>query len=126
LYQAGWLAYASLYRYGFKRAFVPAIPTICIGNLTAGGSGKTPFTLEITRNLNARGIRAVIGTSGYGSPRYHGATLAPEGPLPIDTWGDEACMLRYLEPEIPLIVGHDRVRAAQIAAEQFPHAVLIM
>ncbi len=126
LYQVGWLSYASIYRYGLKRAHIPAIPTICIGNLTAGGSGKTPFTLEIARNLNARGIPTIIGTSGYGSPRYHGATRAPDGPLPIATWGDEATMLRYLEPDIPLIVGHDRVRAAQIAAEEFPESVLLM
>lgn len=126
LYQFGWRAYLAIYQFGLKKAFVSEVPTICIGNLTAGGSGKTPFTLAIAEHLKATGRKIVISTSGYGSPKYHGATVAPNGDLDIDLWGDESTMFRTLLADVPLIVGHDRVAAAKLAASHFPDHTMLM
>ncbi len=126
LYQAGWRAYLAIYQLKFKKAYTAKIPTICIGNCTAGGSGKTPFTLYLAEALIKRGHQVILSTSGYGSPRYHGATLAPEGSLAVKEWGDESTMFRELLPNLPLIVGHDRVAAAKVAEQNFPDATLLM
>lgn len=126
LYQLGWRTYLAIYELGFKKPYIPRIPTIVIGNFTAGGSGKTPFTLFLAETLHAKGHQIVLSTSGYGSPKYQGATLAPVGPLNVAEWGDESTMFRELLPDIPLVVGHDRVAAAQIAEKEFPHHIILM
>lgn len=127
LYSAGWTTYESLYRLGLKRAAEPHKPVLCVGNLTAGGSGKTPFVALLARGIPSRlGREVVIGCSGYGSPRAEAATLAPEGALAAKEWGDEAALLRELVPGVPLVVGRRRVLAAEIAHQAFPRAVLLM
>lgn len=126
LYQLGWRGYLAIYQLGIKKAHIPEVPTICIGNLTAGGSGKTPFTLAIAEHLISTGRKVVISTSGYGSPKYHRASVAPAGELDIDIWGDESTMFRTLLPDTPLIVGHDRVEAAKLAAKNFADHVMLM
>lgn len=126
LYSIGWISYLLIYRLGFKKAKRFPIPIICIGNLVAGGSGKTPLALAISDILIEAGILVVVSTSGYGSPKSDSANIAPEGQLDVRDWGDESTMLRWLRPELPLIVGRDRVKAAELAAEKFPNSVFLM
>lgn len=126
LYSAGWRIYVWLYSSGFKQAAKPHQPCVVVGNLTAGGSGKTPFTLWLAGELTKRGHKVVVGMSGYGSERAQGATQAPDGQLSATRWGDEPAMARWLEPDLPLIVGRDRVLAAEIAHNAFPDHVLLM
>ncbi|MFM9874717.1 MAG: tetraacyldisaccharide 4'-kinase [Fimbriimonadaceae bacterium] len=126
LYQLGWCAYLAIYQFGLKKAYSAQIPTICVGNCTAGGSGKTPFTLYLAEALTNRGHQVIISTSGYGSPRYSGAALAPGGELDVNIWGDESTLFRHLLPDMPLIVGHDRVEAAKVAEKNFPNGILLM
>ena len=90
----------------------PGAPVICIGNLTLGGSGKTPVVLEITRLLIASGIDAHILTRGHGGRR--------RGPLRVDPRlhaardvGDEALMMA---DRAPVWVAHGRAKGARAAA----------
>jgi tetraacyldisaccharide 4'-kinase len=126
LYTLGWMSYLAMYGLGLKRAQQPHRPIVCVGNLVAGGIGKSPLTLWIARELLARGRSVVLGANGYGSPRQQGASLAPNGPLDPAEWGDEPAMMRWLMPEIPLVVGKKRVDAARLVAEHHPGAVLLM
>lgn len=126
LYTLGWLGYLAMYQLGLKRAQQPHRPIVCVGNLVAGGIGKSPLTLWIARELLARGRSVVLGANGYGSPRQQGASLAPHGPLDPAEWGDEPAMMRWLMPEIPLVVGKKRVDAAALVAQNYPDAVLLM
>lgn len=126
LYAAGWQAYLGVYRLGLKRAKEPHAPVICIGNLVSGGSGKSPVTLEVARILRSQGREVVVSCSGYGSPSAAAAQLAPEGPLDARKWGDEPAMIRWLAPELPLIVGRRRVLAAELCARHYPQAVMLM
>lgn len=91
-----------------------------------GGSGKTPFTLYVARGLRARGVPVVLGLSGYGSPASESAHVAPEGDLDPARWGDEPALVRWRLPDVPLMIGRDRVHAAQLAAERFTDHVLLM
>lgn len=87
LYDAGWLA-----------ARDTAIPAVSVGNLTVGGTGKTPVAAWIAAGLLARGARPAIVLRGYGTdePRVH----------------------ETLNPSIPVVVGADRVAAIAEAARR--------
>lgn len=130
LYGLGWRTYLMVYRFGIKRAYQARIPIVVVGNFTVGGSGKTPATLAIVRLLRSAGIDCVVGCSGYGSVAQHGAKLMPSSSdsecLDATEWGDEALVFRYFEPELPIVVGRDRVRAAQLVEQSYPNAVLVM
>ncbi len=126
LYAAGWQAYLGIYRLGIKQAQQPHTPVVVIGNLVVGGSGKSPTTLHLAKLLSEMGREVVIGCSGYGARRAEAASLAPAGPLDPAEWGDEPSMIRWLLPDVPLVVGRRRVLAAEIAHASNPTAVLLM
>jgi tetraacyldisaccharide 4'-kinase len=126
LYSIGWLAYLTLYRTGLKKAYRPSCRVICIGNFTAGGTGKTPTSVFVAHCLEEMAIPFVIGCSGYGAPHSVGATVAPKGMLDAREWGDEPAELRELLPDVPMIVGRARVTSAKLCEEQFPGSILLM
>ena len=126
LYAGGWQTYLLVYRLGLKRARAPHRPVLCVGNLQAGGSGKSPLVLHLAELLREMGREVVVSCSGYGAPRAEAATLAPEGPLDAAEWGDEPAMLRLLAPDLPLVVGRRRVLAATLVHEARPGAVMLM
>ena len=126
LYALGWQSYISMYHLGIKRAASPHKPIICVGSLMVGGSGKSPLTHHIVDLLRDMNRKVVIGCSGYGSPRSKDATIAPDGPLHASEWGDEPAMFRWLLPDVPLVVGRNRVLAATIVHEAFPDSVIVM
>lgn len=126
LYALGWEAYLSIYTLGLKRAASPHKPIVCVGSLMVGGSGKSPLTLYLARLFEKLGRRVVIGCSGYGAPHSAAAALAPLGQLAAAEWGDEPAMFRWLLPNVPLVVGRDRVLAATLVHQSHPDAILLM
>ena len=126
LYASGWILYELCYRFGLKKQVRPHAPVVCVGNLIAGGTGKTPITVFVAKVLLEMGRKVVVGVNGYGSPRRDNAHAAPAGELDAREWGDEAALVRTKLPEVPLIVGRDRVKAAQICRDLHRDAVLLM
>jgi tetraacyldisaccharide 4'-kinase len=126
VYALGMAGYRAMYRLGIKRAQKPHKKIVCVGNLVAGGSGKTPVTIHIAQNLCDLGFKVVLGCSGYGSPRSEAASLAPDGALNSAEWGDEPSEIRDALPWVPIIVGRRRVLAAEICARHFPDSILLM
>lgn len=118
LYAFGWNSYRALYDLGVKRGDQPFRPILVVGNLTVGGSGKTPVVVHIVRMLSEMGYQVAIGCSGYGGVRSQGASVAPHGSLDPAEWGDEPALLRALLPAQPLIVGRARVEAARLMASK--------
>jgi tetraacyldisaccharide 4'-kinase len=95
------------------QAFDPGIPVICVGNLTAGGSGKTPVAIAIAGMLRAKGHRPTFLTRGYGGSEK-GPALASRG-HDAQQMGDEALLLARAAPTI---VAHDRAQGARLAVEK--------
>ncbi len=126
LYAGGWQAYLLTYRLGLKRATEPHRPVLCVGNLQAGGSGKSPLVRHLVDVLREMGREVVVSCSGYGAPRAEAASLAPPGELDAAEWGDEPAMLRMQAPDLPLVVGRRRVLAATLVHEAHPNAVMLM
>ena len=88
------------------------LPIICVGNFTAGGTGKTPMTLHIARLLAASGEHPAILTRGYGGKRAGPCWIDDMSELAEDV-GDEPLLLARVAPTL---VAHDR-RAGAIAIE---------
>ncbi len=111
------------------KAYHAPIPVISIGNLTSGGGGKTPLTIEIARGMAELGNRVGISHRGYRG-RYESTGLVfravdgiPDSPENI---GDEAYMIAQALPQIPVAVGKDRVRAIQSLVSRFPDLQVII
>ncbi len=72
-----------------------AIPVVSVGNLTVGGTGKTPFALWLARSFEARGVRVAVVSRGYGGSAT-GVTVVSSGDGPLvgaDQVGDEPAMM---------------------------------
>jgi len=110
-YRRGWLKTRRLNR-----------PVVSVGNITTGGTGKTPLVAYIARRLLAHGFRPGILTRGYG--RGGGADIIALGrdreqkvsPREV---GDEPALLARMLPGVPIVVCADRYRGGQVAEERF-------
>jgi tetraacyldisaccharide 4'-kinase len=102
-----------LYRRGWLRSEKLPVPVIVVGNLTAGGTGKTPLTIALAGALHARGRRPGVVSRGYGGHRREPLLLG-ERPLAAEV-GDEPCLIRA--SGVPVAVGRDRPAAARLLLE---------
>jgi tetraacyldisaccharide 4'-kinase len=102
LYLAGWLASVRL-----------PVPIIVIGNLSVGGTGKTPLTLAVVEALRSRGYSPGVVSRGYGGSQREPLLLG-DTPDPARV-GDEPCLIRT--SGVPVAVGRDRPAAARLLLE---------
>src|SRR5271156_5231004 len=116
IFGAGVRARNTLYDRGIARANRLHGPVVSVGNLSVGGSGKTPFILVLGELLRARGVKFDILSRGYGR-KTRGVALVDPGGLPQD-FGDEPLLLaRRLEASV--IVGENRYEAGVFSEKQF-------
>ncbi len=101
-----WLCRSSYRWFPFRVRKVNA-RVISIGNITWGGTGKTPMTAKLARTLSHYGKRVAVLTRGYAG-------------------GDEAEELKKRLPHIPILVGRDRVKSAQEAVKKYGAEILIL
>jgi len=94
-------------------------PVISVGNLTIGGSGKTPVVAALARLLIAAGERPAIVTRGYGRRRINdGVVVVSDGHkllVPTRESGDEPQMLARALPRVPVLVSSNRYLAGRLA-----------
>ncbi|MGP0020636.1 MAG: tetraacyldisaccharide 4'-kinase [Candidatus Sulfotelmatobacter sp.] len=106
----------ALYDRGALRARSLQGAVVSVGNLSAGGSGKTPFVMLLGELLKARGIKFDVLSRGYGR-KSRGVRLVDPAGLPQE-FGDEPLLIaRRLQ--VPVIVGEDRYEAGRFAESKF-------
>ena len=114
------------YRVGLLRVHRAGIPVVSVGNLSVGGTGKTPITLWLAHQLAAKGARVAILLRGYRG-RARTVTVVSKGAgseVDVDTAGDEAVMLAKSFDGVVLTA---RRRADGVAAaEQLGCAVVVL
>ncbi len=128
LYGAGVGARLALYRAGVLRVRRAARPVVSVGNVAAGGTGKTPFVRWLAGELLARGERPAILTRGYGR-RSRGFVVVSDGAgalAPVPEAGDEPSVLARALPRVPVIAHASRWRAAGRALEITPDVSLFL
>ena len=111
-----------LYSIGLLRRHRVTVPVVVVGNLTVGGTGKTPITAWLARQLSLRGHRVGVVLRGYGGRHSGAPRLVTASDDPADV-GDEALLHARREPHV-VVIGADRVAAANLAAEQGAEAVV--
>ncbi len=115
---------------GWFRSYDLGAPTISIGNLTAGGTGKTPLVAAIAKILLDQGEKVCILTRGYGRQNARSRVLVSDGANVLadaDTGGDEPVELaRQLGGKAVIIADADRVAAAKWAREKFGITAFIL
>ncbi len=113
LYDRGWLAVHTL----------PAT-VISIGNITVGGTGKTPLTVALADWFRAAGYSVAILSRGYGR-KTSGTVIATEKSS-WDEIGDEPAMMRDILGDIPIVVDENRYRGGQALINQFHPDVILL
>jgi len=107
---------ALLYRGGLLRVEHVGVPVIVVGNLTVGGTGKTPVAAWLVRQLEARGRRVGVVLRGYGGSHRGVPRVVTATDDPVET-GDEALVHARRGVHV-VVIGADRVQAAELARAQ--------
>jgi tetraacyldisaccharide 4'-kinase len=102
------------------KPFDPGLPVICVGNLTAGGSGKTPVAIAIAEMLRTKGHKPFFLTRGYGGSE-RGPALASRGHS-VAVMGDEALLLARTAPTV---VARDRAAGAKLARDKGASVIIM-
>lgn len=102
----------SRYDLGWTNVSQSPLPVISLGNLTTGGTGKTPLAAYIARWYRDRGVRVCFLSRGYGARDGH--------------FNDEALVLEQLCPDVPHLQNADRVASARIARDELASQLLIL
>lgn len=104
-------------------------PVISVGNITVGGTGKTPLTIYMAKTLLQEGMRVAIVSRGYrGAAGKKGAIVSngEKSLLNASQAGDEPLMMAQELPGVPVVVGRDRARAGRIAIREFQPDVILL
>lgn len=110
------------YRHGWFKTHRLARPVVSVGNLTVGGTGKTPLVEYIAKLLVRHGRKPAILTRGYGRGSKDAMILLPPGAdrrPDARELGDEPALLARAIPEVPLVICADRVRGGRAAENHF-------
>jgi len=96
---------------GWKAVHRAAVPVVSVGNLTLGGTGKTPMVEWLARWFRDRDVRVCLISRGYGQ---------------AGSVNDEALVLEENLPDVPHLQGPDRARLAEIAVEELETQLILL
>lgn len=129
IYGLGVVGRLALYRLGLLKASRLSVPVISVGNITAGGTGKTSFVMFLVQELKDRGLRPAVVVRGYRGEKEGKMVVVSDGEtihLGYPEVGDEALLLARKLPGVPILMSADRVRGSQIAIDQFGAQVILL
>ena len=104
-------------------------PVISVGNLTVGGTGKTPTVIFIAHILKDHGYRPAVLSRGYGGSANAPVNVVSDGNRILMGWreaGDEPILIASAVPGIPVLTGSRRLLTGRAAVETFGADVLIL
>ncbi len=128
LYQAGSNIRLRLYQLGWLRQKTLPCFVISIGNIMAGGAGKTPMAIYLAELFTKMGKQSLVISRGYKGSLKTGAGVVGDGKiifLDADAAGDEPYMMARRKT-FPVLVGKDRYRAGMLAINQLNPDVIIL
>ena len=117
----------------YDQKILPAVklpcPVISVGNITVGGTGKTPCVIMLAKMLQKNGFRPAVSSSrGYGGKSVKSVNIVADGQkilLESKTSGDEALLIAQSLEGVPVITGSQRIVTGRAAINQFETNVLI-
>ena len=117
------------YRWNFFPTNKLSCRVISVGNLTLGGTGKTPVVMMIAEILRGNGRKPGILSRGYGGNSKNEVNVVCDGKnilLPTSIAGDEAVMMAQRLKNVPILVGSDRYQTGLYAIKHFGVDTLIL
>lgn len=117
-----------LHACGVLRSRSAGIPVVSVGNITVGGTGKTPAVLLAVQTLLELGHRPVVVSRGYGRQTHGVRVVADAASIRLDAEdaGDEPFLLARRLPGVPVIVSGNRYEAARVALARFAATVIVL
>jgi tetraacyldisaccharide 4'-kinase len=123
LYGALAWAHRSAYRYGWKQVQRAPVPVVVVGNLIAGGAGKTPTVIALVQALQAAGRRPGIVSRGYGR---QGQAVQGVGPNSSAAEVGDEPLLMHRRTQVPVWVGRARASAARALCAAHPQVDVLV
>ncbi len=120
---------ACAYDWGLLRTRGLPIPVISIGNITLGGTGKTPAAVNVAGILLKHGREPVVLSRGYGRSDRSPVLVVSDGKSKVldpVSGGDEPVLIARRHPRVPVVVGGDRYRSGTMAIERFHPDIAIL
>ena len=118
-----------LYAFGVFKARKLPCRIISVGNITVGGTGKTPTVIALAKHLQNEGMRVAILLRGYKRQSREKVTIVSDGETvcaSLRESGDEADMMARHLNGVPIVVSRQRYQAGQVALERFGVDVLLL
>ncbi|MBI9077644.1 MAG: tetraacyldisaccharide 4'-kinase [Desulfatibacillum sp.] len=118
-----------LYSIGILQTGRVSCKVISVGNITVGGTGKTPMVIHLASLLSQWGVPVAIASRGYGGSRQKQGGVVSDGErilLSPAEAGDEPWLMAAKLPGVPVVVGGNRVRSGNLCVEKFNTRVLIL
>ena len=112
------------YKTGLLPSYRAPVPVMIIGNITVGGSGKTPLIIALLQHLQQQGIAVGVISRGYGGDSRQMPTLVHNHSLPASV-GDEPCLI-VDSTGAPMAVSPNRQHAITTLLEAYPNLQLII
>ncbi len=119
---------ALFYQKNYFKTYRLPVPVISVGNLTLGGTGKTPVVQYLARLLQEKGYNPAIISRGYGGTSREAINIVSNGSellLDATTGGDESCFLAETLPGIPVLTGVVRRLPAEHALKMGANVLLL-
>ncbi len=123
IYHALWLLRASLYRSGILAVHRMPVPVIVVGNVVAGGSGKTPLVIALVQQLQSMGLHPGVVSRGYGRVRFDAQAVTADSEA-ADV-GDEPLLI-HLRTGAPVQVAPRRADAARTLLSAQPQVDVLV
>ena len=120
---------AAAYRLGVVPSRKLPRPVISVGNVTLGGTGKTPMTARLAADLMARGLRVAVLSRGYGGNARGEVRIVSDGSnmlLSPKESGDEPYLLAQKVPGLMVLIGADRYRAGMLAMQELKPDIFLL
>ncbi|MBV7434378.1 tetraacyldisaccharide 4'-kinase [Cardiobacteriaceae bacterium TAE3-ERU3] len=112
-----------LYRRGWLASYRAPVPVVVIGNITVGGSGKTPLVIALAQYLREQGVTCAVVSRGYGGAARTATEVLPESDAAVV--GDEPLLIRH-SAAVPVFVAPKRADAVKAVLAAYPQTQLVL
>ena len=113
----------ALYRRGILRSERFGVPVVVVGNVIAGGAGKTPLVIALVKHLQAQRVKVGVVSRGYG--RSGSDCVEATATAPLSQTGDEPALIHRLTG-VPVFVAQERTQALRALLATYPETAVVV
>jgi tetraacyldisaccharide 4'-kinase len=118
-----------LYRFGLLRARRLPCPVVSVGNITVGGTGKTPAVVALAKHFRGKGCHPAVLSRGYGGKGKGAARVVSDGKAilaEVDEAGDEPLLIAQAREGVAVVTGRDRFKSGEYAIRNLGADILFL